>query len=72
MAREHLTLKFTNKIGVTAMPWYAQFGGDETPLADSIMDRIAYDSYKINIRAKDPKNDRSMREVYGIRLEERQ
>ena len=52
--------------------WYAQLGGDETPLADSIMDRIAYDSYKINIRAKDPKNDRSMREVYGIRPEERQ
>ena len=40
--------------------WYAQLGGDETPLADSIMDRIAYDSYKINIRAKDPTKDRSM------------
>ena len=52
--------------------WYAQLGGDETPLADSIMDRIAYDSYKINMRAKNPKNDRSMREVYGIRPEERQ
>ena len=31
------------------------------------MDRIAYDPYKINIRAEDPKKDRSMREVYGIR-----
>ena len=52
--------------------WYAQLSGDETPLADSIMDRIAYDSYKINIRAKDPKKDRSMREVYGIRPDERE
>jgi DNA replication protein DnaC len=52
--------------------WYAQLGGDETPLADSIMDRIAYDSYKINIRAKDPTKDRSMREVYGIRPDERE
>ena len=41
-------------------------------MSETIMDRIAYDSYKINIRAKDPKKDRSMREVYGIRPDERE
>jgi hypothetical protein len=29
--------------------WYDQLGGEGT-LADAIMDRIAYDSYKINIQ----------------------
>jgi hypothetical protein len=38
----------------------------------SIHKWIAYDSYKINIRAKDPTKDRSMREVYGIRPDERE
>lgn len=47
--------------------WYARLGGDDNPLSDAIMDRIKYDSYKINIVPSDPKNDRSMREVYGIR-----
>ena len=50
--------------------WYEQLGGEETPLADSIMDRIAYDSYKINLRAKNPEKDWSMREVYGIHPDE--
>ena len=30
------------------------------------MDRIKYDSYKINIEYIDEKHDRSMREVYGL------
>ncbi len=30
------------------------------------MDRISYDSYKINISSTDPENDISMREVYGL------
>ena len=35
-------------------------------MADAIMDRIAYNSYKINIESKDPSKDISMREVYGL------
>ena len=35
-------------------------------LADAIMDRISYDSYKINIESIDPSKDLSMREVYGL------
>ena len=32
----------------------------------SIVDRICYDSYKINIEYIDKTQDRSMREVYGL------
>ena len=48
-------------------------GGSESPgiisestLADAIMDRISYDSYKIDIESVDPSKDLSMREVYGL------
>ena len=41
--------------------WYQQ-----STLADAIMDRISYDSYKINIESIDPSKDLSMREVYGL------
>lgn len=47
--------------------WYDRLGGDESPLSDAIMDRIKYDAYKINILPTNPKNDRSMREVYGLK-----
>ena len=30
------------------------------------MDRITYDSYKIDIESIDPSKDLSMREVYGL------
>ena len=50
--------------------WYERIGGDDNPLADSIMDRIKYDAYKIKIQAIDPDHDRSMREVYGLSPEE--
>jgi len=46
--------------------WYDQLGGDASPLADAIVDRIAYDSYSINITSIDPEHDISMREVYGL------
>ena len=46
--------------------WYDQLGGDASPLADAIIDRIAHDSYRINITSIDPEHDRSMREVYGL------
>lgn len=46
--------------------WYEQLGGDNSPLADAIIDRIAHDSYMINITSIDPQNDKSMREVYGL------
>ncbi|ETP72933.1 DNA replication protein [Lachnospiraceae bacterium JC7] len=45
--------------------WYDQLGDNGT-LADAIMDRITYDSYKINIVSIDPSKDISMREVYGL------
>lgn len=32
--------------------WYERLGGDDNPLADSILDRIVHDAYKINIRQK--------------------
>lgn len=46
--------------------WYDQLGGDNSPLAEAILDRIKYDSYKINIVPMDPANYRSMKEVYGL------
>ena len=46
--------------------WYNQLGGSDSPLTDAILDRIIYDSYKINIEYIDPSKDRSMREVYGL------
>lgn len=46
--------------------WYQQICGGESTLADAIMDRISYDSYKINIDSIDPSKDLSMREVYGL------
>lgn len=46
--------------------WYEQLGGDASPLADAILDRIMHDAYKINIESLDPSKDISMREVYGL------
>ena len=46
--------------------WYNQLGGEDSPLADAIIDRIAHDSYRINITSIDAEHDRSMREVYGL------
>ena len=46
--------------------WYQQIYGGESTLADAIMDRISYDSYKITIESVDPSKDISMREVYGL------
>ena len=46
--------------------WYSQICNGENTLADAIMDRISYDSYKINIEYVDKTKDRSMREVYGL------
>ena len=46
--------------------WYDQLGDDASPLADAIIDRIAHDSYRINITSVDAEYDKSMREVYGL------
>lgn len=46
--------------------WYYQICNGENTLADAIMDRISYDSYKIHIEYIDKTKDRSMREVYGL------
>ena len=50
--------------------WYQQICGGESTLADAIMDRISYDSYKIDIESIDPSKDLSMREVYGLNPEQ--
>ena len=50
--------------------WYERLGGNDNPLADAIMDRIAYDSYKIDIESVDPNRDESMRKRYGLDPEE--
>ena len=46
--------------------WYDQLGGNDSPLVDAIIDRIAHDSYRINITSIDAEHDISMREVYGL------
>ena len=46
--------------------WYQQICDGESTLADAIMDRISYDSYKIDIESVDPSKDLSMREVYEL------
>lgn len=47
--------------------WYQQLcRSGESTIADAIMDRISYDSYKIDIESIDPSKDLSMREVYGL------
>ena len=50
----------------TQKGWYEQLGGDNSPLADAILDRIVHDAYTINIVGIDPAKDISMREVYGL------
>ena len=52
--------------------WYDQLGGYASPLADAIIDRIAHDSYRINITSIDTEHDRSIREVYGLDKELRE
>jgi DNA replication protein DnaC len=47
--------------------WYERLGGGDNPISDAIMDRIQYDAYRITIIPSDPANDRSMREIYGIK-----
>ena len=46
--------------------WYDQLGGEASPLADTIIDLIAHDSYQINITSIDAEHDRSMREEYEL------
>ncbi len=52
--------------------WYDQLGGNASPLADAIIDRIAHDSYRINITSIDDEHDISMREVYGLDKNQRE
>ncbi len=46
--------------------WYEQLGGNNSTVADAILDRIVHDAYKINIESIDSSKDISMREVYGL------
>ena len=52
--------------------WYEQLGGGDSPLTDAIIDRIAHDSYRINVTSIDAEHDRLMREVYGLDKELRE
>lgn len=52
--------------------WYEQLGGDDSPLAEAIIDRLKHDGYQINIESLDPGKDISMREVYGLHPSEQQ
>jgi DNA replication protein DnaC len=45
--------------------WYNKF--PEAIIADSILDRIINSSYQIEIQYVDKKQDKSMREIYGIK-----
>ena len=51
--------------------WYEQLGGDASPVADAILDRIIHYGYVINIVPIDPSKDLSMREVYGLSATDR-
>lgn len=44
--------------------WYSKF--PEETIADTILDRIVHDSYTIEIRGADDRNQKSMREVYDV------
>ncbi len=44
--------------------WYSKF--PEATIADAILDRIVHDSYTIEIRGADDRNQKSMREIYGV------
>lgn len=46
--------------------WYEKLSATHQTLTEAIMDRVAYDSYKISIESLDPEKDISMREVYGL------
>lgn len=46
--------------------WSDQLDGDASPLVNAIIDRIAHDSYHINITSIDEEHDISMRKVYSL------
>ena len=43
-----------------------QLSGNDSPLADAIIDRIAHGSYRINITSIYTEHDITMHEVYGL------
>lgn len=49
--------------------WFDQLGGENRPLAESILDRIVHDAYRVKLEAIDPEQDISMREIYGLKDE---
>lgn len=51
--------------------WYEQLGGDASPLADGILDRIVHDGYIIDIVPVGLSRDLSMREIYGLQETDR-
>ena len=63
--RKHASTIFCSQYAESE--WYEQLGGSDNPIADSILDRIIHNAYKIDIRPIDPDKDISMREVYGLK-----
>ena len=53
-------LSMTSAVGTISLR------GDDSPLAEAILDRIKHDAHKINIVPAAPANYRSMREIYGL------
>lgn len=49
--------------------WFDQLGGENSPLAESILDRIVHDAYRVKLEVIDPEQDISMREIYGLKDE---
>ena len=66
MISEFRWVRIKRKSGSILLDNQHQLGGEASPLADAIIDRIAHDSYQINITSIDAEHDKSMREVYGL------
>lgn len=44
--------------------WYDQLGGDGSPLAEAILDRIKHDAYKINIIPTEPARETLIKQTF--------
>ena len=58
--------KYANPVVLILDEWLLLKPTDSEQRADAIIDRIAHDSYRINITSIDAEHDISMREVYGL------
>lgn len=49
--------------------WFDQLGDENSPLTESILDRIVHDAYRVKLEAIDSEQDISMHEIYGLKEE---